>query len=71
MGCTLTKHYQSWKLRLEGVASCSVERVKELATKKGVSMAQISQAWIMAKGGFPVCGLETKERIDQAVVWVL
>ncbi|KAF2131253.1 Aldo/keto reductase [Dothidotthia symphoricarpi CBS 119687] len=44
-----------------------VDRVEELAKKKGVYMAQISQAWLISKGGMPICGLETKERIDQAV----
>ncbi|KAH7255318.1 NADP-dependent oxidoreductase domain-containing protein [Fusarium redolens] len=44
-----------------------VGRVEELARKKGVSMAQAAQAWLIAKGCMPICGLETRERIDQAV----
>jgi versiconal hemiacetal acetate reductase len=44
-----------------------VGRVEELGNKKGVSMAQIAQAWLIFKGCMPICGLETKERIDQAV----
>ncbi|KAF5637326.1 alcohol dehydrogenase [Fusarium tjaetaba] len=44
-----------------------VERVEELAQKKGVAMAQIAQSWLIAKGCMPICGLESEERIDQAV----
>ncbi|KAH6612158.1 NADP-dependent oxidoreductase domain-containing protein [Boeremia exigua] len=44
-----------------------VGRVEELAEKKGVAMAQIAQAWLISKGCMPICGLETKERIDQAL----
>ncbi|KAF5633400.1 alcohol dehydrogenase [Fusarium sp. NRRL 52700] len=44
-----------------------VDRVEELAQKKGVAMAQIAQAWLIAKGCMPICGLESTERIDQAV----
>ncbi|KAG4260294.1 alcohol dehydrogenase [Fusarium proliferatum] len=44
-----------------------VGRVEELAQKKGVAMAQIAQSWLIAKGFMPICGLESEERIDQAV----
>ncbi|KAG4275181.1 alcohol dehydrogenase [Fusarium proliferatum] len=44
-----------------------VDRVEELAQKKGVAMAQIAQSWLIAKGCMPICGLESEERIDQAV----
>ncbi|RGP63757.1 alcohol dehydrogenase [Fusarium sporotrichioides] len=44
-----------------------VGRVEELANSKGVTMAQIAQAWLLTKGCIPICGLETTERIDQAV----
>ncbi|KAH8200999.1 hypothetical protein TruAng_004858 [Truncatella angustata] len=50
-----------------GADKAIVGRVEDIAAKHGVSMAQVAQAWIMAKGGIPICGLETKERIDQAV----
>ncbi|WYZ38245.1 hypothetical protein EsH8_III_000159 [Colletotrichum jinshuiense] len=50
-----------------GVDKAIVERVEELAGKKGASMAQVAQAWLISKGCMPVGGLETKERIDQAV----
>jgi versiconal hemiacetal acetate reductase len=44
-----------------------VGRVEELAGRKGVMMAQIAQAWLISKGCMPICGLETMERIDQAL----
>ncbi|KAF5244832.1 hypothetical protein FANTH_7599 [Fusarium anthophilum] len=44
-----------------------VDRVEELARRKGVAMAQIAEAWLISKGCMPICGLESKERIDQAV----
>jgi aryl-alcohol dehydrogenase-like predicted oxidoreductase len=44
-----------------------VDRVEQLAQKKGVAMAQIAQSWLIVKGCMPICGLESKERIDQAV----
>ncbi|CAG8954405.1 hypothetical protein HYFRA_00006032 [Hymenoscyphus fraxineus] len=43
-------------------------RVEELAKKKGVSMATIAIAWCLGKESVnPIIGLNTKERIDQAV----
>lgn len=34
-------------------------------------MAQVAMAWVFGKGGIsPICGLETKERIDAAVIAV-
>ncbi|KPM40473.1 Versiconal hemiacetal acetate reductase [Neonectria ditissima] len=44
-----------------------VNRVEEVSKKRGASMAQVAQAWLISKGCAPVCGLETKERIDQAI----
>ncbi|KAH6717645.1 aldo-keto reductase-like protein [Leptodontidium sp. MPI-SDFR-AT-0119] len=45
-----------------------VNRVEEIAKKKGVPMAQIAIAWVISKGGImPIMGLTTKEQIDQAV----
>lgn len=44
-----------------------VARVEEIAKAKGVTMAQVSVAWLMAKGSAPIMGLLTKEHIDQAV----
>lgn len=45
-----------------------VGRAEELAKKKGVFMAQVAQVWLISKGCMPICGLESKQRIDQAVL---
>ena len=45
-----------------------VGRVQEVAGKRGVGMAQVALAWVLGKGWImPICGLESVERIDQAV----
>ncbi|KAL1633678.1 CSG1/SUR1-like protein [Neofusicoccum ribis] len=44
-----------------------VDRVQQVAEKRGVSMAQVATAWVMCKGAMPVMGLLTKEHMDQAV----
>lgn len=45
-----------------------VDRVGEIAAKKGVSMAQISIAWSLSRPGVnPVVGLNSKQRVDDAV----
>lgn len=45
-----------------------VDRVEELAGKKGVSMAQISLAWSLGhQSENPIVGLSSIERIDEAV----
>ncbi|QKX62394.1 uncharacterized protein TRUGW13939_09553 [Talaromyces rugulosus] len=45
-----------------------VDRVEELATRKNVSMAQVATAWSLSHQGMnPILGLNTKERIDEAV----
>jgi aryl-alcohol dehydrogenase-like predicted oxidoreductase len=44
-----------------------IGRVEELAKKKGVSMATIATAWCLSKGVSPIIGLNSKDRIDQAV----
>ncbi|KAL3442111.1 NADP-dependent oxidoreductase domain-containing protein [Aspergillus insuetus] len=44
-----------------------VGRVDEIATKRGVPMATVALAWNLSKGVFPIAGLGTRERIDQAV----
>lgn len=51
----------------DGADKAIVGRVEELANKKGVSMAQVAQAWLISGQCMPICGLETKEMIDQAV----
>ncbi|KAL2849259.1 NADP-dependent oxidoreductase domain-containing protein [Aspergillus pseudoustus] len=44
-----------------------VNRVDEIATKRGVPMATVSLAWNLSKGVFPITGLGSRQRIDQAV----
>jgi len=48
-----------------------IDRVEELAKKKGVSMTTIATAWCLTKKNVnPIIGLSSKERIDQAVASV-
>ncbi|RDW94418.1 hypothetical protein BP5796_00181 [Coleophoma crateriformis] len=48
-----------------------INRVEELAKKKGVSMATIATAWCLSKEKVnPIIGLSSKDRIDQAVASV-
>lgn len=56
-----------FRTRESSVDKAIVMRVEEVAKRLGASMAQVAQAWIIAKGGTPICGLETVERINQAV----
>jgi versiconal hemiacetal acetate reductase len=45
-----------------------VTRVQKLAKKKGLTMAQVAMGWVFSKGGMmPICGLNNREQIDQAV----
>lgn len=45
-----------------------VQRVEEIAKKRGVPMALIAIAWSLKQPGVnPIVGLSSKERIDQAV----
>jgi versiconal hemiacetal acetate reductase len=45
-----------------------VARVQELAKKKELTMAQVAMGWVFSKGGMiPICGLNNKDQIDQAV----
>jgi len=44
-----------------------VDRVEEIAKKRGVPMAAVATAWVLGKGANPVLGLGSKERIDQAI----
>jgi aryl-alcohol dehydrogenase-like predicted oxidoreductase len=46
----------------------TINRVEEMAKKKGVSMTTIATAWCLSKRSVnPIIGLSSKERIDQAV----
>lgn len=44
-----------------------VNRVEELAKKKNVTMAMISNAWVLHKGCFPIVGLSSVERAKEAI----
>lgn len=44
-----------------------IERVEELATKKNVSMSEISLAWLMQKVTSPIIGATKKHHIDDAI----
>ncbi|KAK7553533.1 NADP-dependent oxidoreductase domain-containing protein [Phyllosticta citricarpa] len=44
-----------------------VDRVEEIAKKRGVSMTAVATAWCIAKGVSPIIGLSSKERIEEAV----
>lgn len=44
-----------------------VNRTEELAQKHSVSMATIALAWSIQKGVYPIAGLGSEQRIDQAV----
>ena len=44
-----------------------VNRVEEVAKRKGISMAAVAVGWSIAKGGIPILGLSSKDRIDEAV----
>ena len=45
-----------------------VERVEELAKEKGVSMAQVALAWLLAKGvTAPIIGATKVQHVEEAV----
>ncbi|KAL8958288.1 MAG: hypothetical protein Q9193_004626, partial [Seirophora villosa] len=45
-----------------------VDRLEEVAKKKGVKMAQVATAWVLRRDMVnPILGLASKERIDEAV----
>lgn len=45
-----------------------VDRLEEVAKKKGVKMAQVATAWVLRRDMVnPIIGLGSKERIDEAV----
>ncbi|EAW10563.1 aldo/keto reductase [Aspergillus clavatus NRRL 1] len=48
-----------------------VERVEEIARRRGVTMAQVAIAWVLSHPNEnPILGLASKERIDEAVAAV-
>ena len=44
-----------------------IERVEELANKKGWKMSQVALAWIIQKGTIPIVGFSNLGRLDEAV----
>lgn len=45
-----------------------IDRVEEVAEKRGVNMATVATAWVLSKPLVnPIIGLSSKERIDDAV----
>lgn len=45
-----------------------VSRVQKVAKTKGLTMAQVAMGWVVSQGGMmPICGLNNKEQIDQAI----
>ena len=44
-----------------------INRIEEVSQKNGVSMTTIATAWCIYKGAIPIIGLNSKERIDQAI----
>jgi len=45
----------------------TVKAIEEVANKHGVSMAMIATAWTLVKGVNPIVGLNSVERIEEAV----
>lgn len=44
-----------------------VDRVEEVAKKRGVSMAVVAIAWSLSKGMIPIVGFSGTHRVDDAV----
>jgi len=44
-----------------------VDRVADIAEQRGTLMSTVALAWCLKKGVYPITGLGSKERIDQAV----
>lgn len=44
-----------------------VRRVEKVAAELGKSMAQVSVAWLVAKGEFPIVGIPTKQILDETI----
>lgn len=42
-----------------------IDRVEELANKKGCSMASVATAWVLKKGCSPIVGLTSVQRVDE------
>ncbi|KAK6453998.1 aryl-alcohol dehydrogenase [Scheffersomyces xylosifermentans] len=58
------------RLKLNDISKADEEiinRVEVLSKKHGVNMAVISSAWVLSKGAIPIIGLNSEERIDDAI----
>lgn len=44
-----------------------INRVEELAKKKGWTMSQVTLAWTMKRVSAPIIGFSSAERIDEAL----
>lgn len=44
-----------------------IRRVEEVAKKRDTTMAIVSTAWVLSKGCYPIVGLSSTERVDEAL----
>ncbi|CCF57415.1 hypothetical protein KAFR_0C04240 [Kazachstania africana CBS 2517] len=44
-----------------------IDRVEKVARDRGVSMAMVSTAWVLSKGCSPIVGLNSIERVQEAI----
>lgn len=63
-----TDQWMSLINRSNDVNKTIVDRVEEVARKRGVGMATVATAWVLSKPLVnPIIGLSSKERIDETV----
>jgi len=60
----LKRHYRE---RENLVDNAIVNRVEEIAKKRGVSMAIVGTAWVLRQGAMPIVGLSSVEHMDEAI----
>lgn len=60
----LERHFRS---RQNEADDAIVSRVEEIAARHGVSMAVVATAWVLKKGAYPIVGLNSVERMDEAI----
>ncbi|CCH62058.1 hypothetical protein TBLA_0G01120 [Henningerozyma blattae CBS 6284] len=44
-----------------------INRVEQVAVKKGITMAEVATAWLLSKGTFPILGLNSVQRVKEAI----
>lgn len=44
-----------------------ITRVEAVAKKRGVSMATVGYSWVLRQGAYPIVGLNSVERMDEAI----